>query len=123
MRCLIMKMNVYMDNKVGFPALFHYNPYFYRFMEHMKSLIKKDYPIPDAYYPMKNDDLNYRIDRECHVVAIVGFDDEKKVFIFEGLWNSEKFGGERSGRFMRPYNETPIELVDATLDAMTVPVP
>lgn len=123
-----MKMNVYMDNEVGFPAFFHYDPYFYRFMEHMKSLIKKDYPIivrlhPGAYYPMENDDLNYRVDREGHVVAIVGFDDEKEVFIFEDPWNSEKFGGERSGRFMLPYNETPIELVDATLDAMTVPVP
>lgn len=77
---------------------------------------------PGEYSPMSDDTLHYRVDREGHVVAIIGYNDDEQVFLIADPWNAE-FGGERSGIWKMPYMQMPIELVDGTLDAMTIPVP
>lgn len=120
-------MKVMAEEGVGIPGFFHYDPYFHRYKEHVKQLLTEGNPIivrlhPGEYYPMSDDALHYRVDREGHVVAIVGYDDEDETFILADPWNKE-MGGERTGIYKMPYPQFGHENVDGTLDAMTVPIP
>ena len=120
-------MKVLLEEGVGIPAHFHYDPYFNRYKEHVKRLVYSGNPIivrlhPGTTYPMKDDTLHYRVDREGHVVSIIGYDDSEQAFILADPWNNEN-GGEKSGIYKMPYTEFEHKTVDGTLDAMTIPVP
>lgn len=124
----VEKMQVTAEQQVGMPAHFHYDPYYNRYMEHLKQLLVQGNPIivrlhPGFFYPMDDDTLHYRVDREGHVVSIVGYDDNEGVFILADPWNSKANGGERSGFVKMPYMMFAAHTVDGTLDAMTTPMP
>lgn len=112
---------------VGHPAYFHYDPYYHRFIDHVRSLVAKGNAAiirlhPGTDYPMSEDTLHYRVDREGHVVAIIGYDDEKREAIIADPWNNVLGGGKGGVRRMA-YAELASVFVDSTLDAVTIPVP
>jgi hypothetical protein len=110
------------------PAHFHYDPYYKRYEEYLKRLVSEGNPIvvrlhPGVYYPMKEETLRYRVDREGHVVAVIGYDNETQEVILADPWNNEHSDGERSGIFRMPFDMFRMQFVDATLSAMTMTVP
>ncbi len=112
---------------VGHPAYFHYDPYYNRFIDHVRSLVARGNPAiirlhPGTNYPMAEDMLHYRVDREGHVVAIIGYDDEQREVIVADPWNKD-FGGSKGGTWRLSYEDLASTVVDATLDAVTIPVP
>jgi hypothetical protein len=119
---------VQVDGSAGIPAFLHYDPYYPRFWEHLKDLIAAGYPIllrlyPGSHYPMPDRELHGTVDREGHVVLMVGYDDTTREAIVADPWNKEAAGGERGGLTRIPYDQIKCLWVDCTLDAMSVPMP
>jgi len=99
-----------------------YDPYPPRFLHKIQELIAGGIPLlgrfhPGLCYPMDDADLHQTVDREGHVIAIVGFDDTTQTLLIADPWDKARFGGERGGVYnMYAPLVTGIMLVDATLD-------
>ncbi|MCM3547724.1 C39 family peptidase [Alkalihalobacillus clausii] len=116
------------DKNVGIAGHLYYDPYFPRLVNHMKELIAANRPLlirvyPGKDYPMTDEELHGIVDREGHVVSVIGYDDETEEFLVCDPWNSAKWGGGRSGLIRIPYMQMPNELVNCTKGAVMIPDP
>ena len=121
------EMEVRADSGAGLPAFSYYMPYHPRFLKQLKSLLHEGVPVlmrlyPGMEYPMSNDDLHDSVDREGHVVTIVGYDDDAEEVIVLDPWNKE-WGGTRGDRTRISYKTLAVVAVDGTFDYLDAPVP
>lgn len=67
--------------------------------------------------------LHYKVDREGHVVAVIGYDDEKQELILADPWDHKRWKGDRGGIVTKSYEEMMNRTVDCTLGFIMVPLP
>lgn len=116
------------DGQAGVAGHMHYDPYFPRLLNHVKRLLAENVPVlirlhPGMSYPMPEETLHYRVDREGHVVALIGFDDDQKHFIVADPWNQQAWGGDRGGITTLSYEHAMICMVDSSLGATMFAIP
>lgn len=116
------------DGQAGVAGHMHYDPYFPRLLNHVKRLLAENVPVlirlhPGTSYPMAEETLHYRVDREGHVVALVGYDDAQKHFLVADPWNQGAWGGDRGGLTTLPYEHAMICMVDSSLGATMLAIP
>jgi hypothetical protein len=121
------KTTVGADRGAGLPAFSYYMPYHPRFWNQVKAVLAAGIPIlmrryPGMEYPMPTEDLHSTVDREGHVVMIIGYDERTREVIIIDPWNSQ-WGGVWSGRIRLPYADFDPTSVDNTLDYTDTPVP
>lgn len=110
----------------GLLAGMYYDPYPARFAANLKEALASGTRLlvrlhPGVRYPLDDERLTRTLDREGHVVAVVGYDDETDTMIVADPWDRERFGGEDGGVRAAPHTELALRWVNATLDkAMAV---
>lgn len=87
----VLPLRLVADGDAGIPTLIYYDPHLPRNIAHVKRLLAQDLPVlirlhPGMEYPMDEDLLHYRVDREGHVVALIGYDDQRQCFYMADPW-------------------------------------
>ncbi|WP_369373626.1 C39 family peptidase [Promicromonospora sp. Populi] len=105
-----------------------YDPFQPRFVANLKEHLAAGYSAvvrlhPGVAYPMPDADLVHKVDREGHVVAIVGYDDDADTFLIGDPWRHE-WGGERHGLTTLTAQDVALLLCNTTADfaAMAAPM-
>ena len=116
------------DPGAGLGAMMYYNPYHPRFWRQIKSVLAEGYALmarlyPGRHYPMDDVSLFTRVDREGHVVLIIGYDDQTQEVLFLDPWNQQAWGGTRGGITRLKDDIFTCSIVDNTLDLVVLPNP
>lgn len=114
--------------RLGTTGFQYYDPYEARFQRHLKKLIVDGIPIliriySGFDYPLDASELHGTVDREGHVVVVVGYDQASDTFEVMDPWNADRWGGEFGGLRAIPATVLPIICMDATCDQSTVMLP
>ncbi len=100
---------------------FYYDPYPPRFAANLKEALAGGAHVlirlhPGVRYPMSDAELLGCVDLEGHVVAVVGYDDERGTFELADPWDIERFGGHDGGLRSVPEIELGLRWVNSTYD-------
>ncbi len=111
----------------GLPAFTYYDPYHWRHWAQIKECIASGVPVlarlyPGKNYPMEEEDLFKVSDREGHVVALVGYDDDTNDIIVADPWNN-KWGGTRGGLTRINFDVFAAYEVNCTRSAISFSIP
>jgi hypothetical protein len=115
------------DKRLGVPAYEWYEPYDARFQVHLKTLLRDGRPVfcrlyPGVDYPMEEAVLHRVVDREGHVIVLVGYDDVTDDLLAADPWNAQ-WGGTRSEVIRIPIIDAPSLIVDCCAEASGGVVP
>ncbi|GAA1874007.1 C39 family peptidase [Myceligenerans crystallogenes] len=104
-----------------------YDPFQPRFIANLKEHLATGYPVvvrlhPGVAYPMPDHDLVHKVDREGHVVTVVGYDDENDTFLIGDPWRAE-WGGDRHGLTTLTAQDMTLLLCNSTACYAAMPAP
>lgn len=104
-----------------------YDPFQPRFIANLKEHLAAGYSVvvrlhPGVAYPMPDKDLVHKVDREGHVVAIVGYNDEDDTFVIGDPWRAE-WGGSRHGLTSLTSQDLALLLCNTTACFAAMPAP
>jgi hypothetical protein len=104
-----------------------YDPFQPRFIANLKEHLAAGYSVvvrlhPGVAYPMPDNDLVHKVDREGHVVAVVGYDDDKDTFLIGDPWRAE-WGGDRHGLTTLTAQDLALLLCNTTACFAAMPAP
>jgi hypothetical protein len=104
-----------------------YDPFQPRFIANLKEHLAVGYSVivrlhPGVAYPMPDVDLVHKVDREGHVVAVVGYDDQDGTFLVGDPWRAE-WGGRRHGLTTLTAQDLALLLCNSTACFAAMPAP
>jgi hypothetical protein len=113
----------------GLIACSYYDPYPPRFATNLKGLLDESRPMlmrvhPGVRYEMSDDELFTRADVEGHVVAVVGYNQERRTLLVADPWERARPDHPHAAIVEETEEEgTGTVVVDCTLDFTTTPMP
>jgi hypothetical protein len=110
----------------GLIAGYYYDPYPPRFDANLRKLLSTGARVlvrlhAGVRYPMDESDRIQRLDREGHVVAVVGFDGDR--LLIADPWDTETFGGAEGGLRSVDHRDLGLRFVNGTKDKAILAFP